>query len=396
LQLQFLLAIPADTDVIFERFSDSAGSYIALDSNNPAIYKQLYRAAKAKLKLRIKATVVPRPSMPVPNIMDEQQPRHEPLQLPTPPKASPASRHSYLDTVLSAPPENDNNAPHLETSIIPTVSSFLSRRPAAVTSLGNTTNDVLVTPGKLEQPKAAAEEATPKLAAPRNSGPRGQEVLGGAFCIDCNNCGTSIPNEHYHCGICDDGDFDLCSSCVAADVTCDGDGHWLIKRRIQNGLLLSSVTETIAPKKWQEGRDTQDEHVDTSPAHYAPRYCNSCINGKIKRFISCGAAADGKVEVPGEELVTCTHCADYDLCMMCFSLGDHGHHPAHRFQPVGADSTNLSSRVLSLCEPGRGFAHPAICDGCDKVSEGGALYWQILLTVHAAHCWSPSQVFKLS
>jgi len=51
-----LLAIPDDEEVVFERWSDSAASYIVLDSNKPAVYKQLYRAAKAKLKLRIKVT----------------------------------------------------------------------------------------------------------------------------------------------------------------------------------------------------------------------------------------------------------------------------------------------------------------------------------------------------
>ncbi|KAI4257736.1 MAG: hypothetical protein L6R42_005476 [Xanthoria sp. 1 TBL-2021] len=56
-KLRSLLNVPPTQNIIFERFSDSAGSYIALDSNNPAVYKQLYRAAKAKLKLRIKATI---------------------------------------------------------------------------------------------------------------------------------------------------------------------------------------------------------------------------------------------------------------------------------------------------------------------------------------------------
>lgn len=49
--------MPPSQNITFERFSDSASSYIPLDSNNPAVYKQLYRAAKAKLKLRIRATV---------------------------------------------------------------------------------------------------------------------------------------------------------------------------------------------------------------------------------------------------------------------------------------------------------------------------------------------------
>ncbi|KAL8732188.1 MAG: hypothetical protein Q9166_002935 [cf. Caloplaca sp. 2 TL-2023] len=56
-KLRTLLCVPPTQNITFERFSDSAGSYIALDSNNPAVYKQLYRAAKAKLKLRIKATI---------------------------------------------------------------------------------------------------------------------------------------------------------------------------------------------------------------------------------------------------------------------------------------------------------------------------------------------------
>ncbi|KAL8861282.1 MAG: hypothetical protein Q9198_010534, partial [Flavoplaca austrocitrina] len=50
-KLRSLLNVLPTQNITFERFSDSAGSYIALDSNNPAVYKQLYRAAKAKLKL---------------------------------------------------------------------------------------------------------------------------------------------------------------------------------------------------------------------------------------------------------------------------------------------------------------------------------------------------------
>jgi len=58
LKLRILLAIPPTQRVLFERYSDSAAAYILLDENNPSVYKQLYRAAKAKLKLRIKATPI--------------------------------------------------------------------------------------------------------------------------------------------------------------------------------------------------------------------------------------------------------------------------------------------------------------------------------------------------
>lgn len=78
-----MLAVPPEQSVIFERFSDSAGTYIALDSNNPAVYKQLYRAAKAKLKLRIKATLSDTSS---PKADSATTPNHLPAQRYTPPK----------------------------------------------------------------------------------------------------------------------------------------------------------------------------------------------------------------------------------------------------------------------------------------------------------------------
>jgi next-to-BRCA1 protein 1 len=58
-QLRHCLGIKPEQHVVFERFSDSAGGYITLESNNPQVFKTLIRAAKAKSKLRLKATVTP-------------------------------------------------------------------------------------------------------------------------------------------------------------------------------------------------------------------------------------------------------------------------------------------------------------------------------------------------
>lgn len=57
LQLRAGLQIRDDEQVVFERYSDSAAAYVTLDSSAPAVYKTLFRAAKAKLKLRLRATV---------------------------------------------------------------------------------------------------------------------------------------------------------------------------------------------------------------------------------------------------------------------------------------------------------------------------------------------------
>jgi next-to-BRCA1 protein 1 len=42
---------------VFERYSDSSASYVTLDSDKPQVYKTLFRAAKAKLKLRLRASI---------------------------------------------------------------------------------------------------------------------------------------------------------------------------------------------------------------------------------------------------------------------------------------------------------------------------------------------------
>ena len=55
-----------------ERFSDSVGAYTALDQHNSQAYKTLYRAAKAKLKLRLRVTVLSDTHKP-----EQKQPQKE-------------------------------------------------------------------------------------------------------------------------------------------------------------------------------------------------------------------------------------------------------------------------------------------------------------------------------
>jgi next-to-BRCA1 protein 1 len=182
------------------------------------------------------------------------------------------SRPSYLDTVLSYPPK----------PAAPSLPSYAPYRPAVYRStalgtamgLNNATTETLVAP-------PASTTAQPSTNVVNFCG-----YPSGAFCIDCNHCGKSIPNEHYHCSICDAGDFDLCRSCVDQGITCDGEEHWLIKRSIKDGRVIPSVTETIAPKKAAADKTagTQDMKESVPPNEdedesIAERTCNSCIRG---------------------------------------------------------------------------------------------------------------------
>ena len=191
------------------------------------------------------------------------------------PKSSPVStRGSYLDTVLGEP--------------VP--STFTSRLAASAESFS-------------PEPKGLAKEWADfaKEMSTWNT-PAHVPVFSGAFCIDCNNCGKTIPNEHYHCNICDQGDYDLCLKCIDEGVLCPGEDHWLIKRTINNGVVTNSTTETIAPRKQSEPEpETHDEATpETEPVpvpvpepeaeekqpKIAVRTCNACFEGMFNQQMS--------------------------------------------------------------------------------------------------------------
>ena len=79
------------------------------------------------------------------------------------------------------------------------------------------------------------------------------------FAIYCNNCSISIWETHYHCTICDGGDFDLCTACTARDVHCDNVKHTLNKREFKDGRIITS-----------------DEYIRRSS-----RICNGCACGML-------------------------------------------------------------------------------------------------------------------
>ena len=122
---------------------------------------------------------------------------------------------------------------------------------------------------------------------------RGANATASGFTICCNNCDVAIPDAHWHCSSCDNGDFDLCTDCVDKGVLCDSRDHWLIKRFVQDGKVINSITERIEPKKAPTtekvlvGREsprapappTSTAQVSQQPLSEG-RTCNSCVTGK--------------------------------------------------------------------------------------------------------------------
>ncbi|GAB1196068.1 hypothetical protein APSETT444_005334 [Aspergillus pseudonomiae] len=367
-KLRQLLGIPRDVNVTLERLSDSAGCYIHLDSENSAVYKQLYRAAKAKLKLRIRVTEVDTTTSQSPLPAEDSSEHQDQV------------RYSYLQTVLSSPlPEGSAKAvsesPH--DAVKPT-----ETEPGAM----QWSNTGVVAPEPPHQDFSLGQD---NLNTPVVS----HKSPTGVFCIDCNHCGLSIPNEHYHCSICDDGDYDLCLHCVDSGVTCPNEDHWLIRRIVKDGIVTNSTTETVAPRKLQtDGPEESPEKVEqkskfvpesvsedtpkTSPVvvevpiHSEARICNACLKethpghrfAPIYEAISepsqahevhYGIFCDGPLcknkAVPG--YITgvrykCSVCYDLDFCASCEALPTNTHNRTHPMVMLKTPVRNVTISTL--------------------------------------------------
>ena len=330
-----MLAVPSNQTVVFERFSDSAGAYIKLDSNNPSVYKQLYRAAKAKLKLRIRATISTNP-MPVPSVAPTAIPVPDPLTAQPYASSMGANRFSAdalqsLNTLTGLGPTTQptetailpsneqqhqtyTHSPPTSAKIVEPFSTEAALKKLLVaTEKLNAHSDAVDfdlkkaygAVGKADSKEDVDEAPVPRLFPARDrfyaelasmSSKDNQSMFsiatpnftapGTSFTICCNICNDAIPNTHYHCSKCDDGDFDICEACYGQQIRCDGDDHWLVRRYVKDGKVTPSLTETIAPKKHAANEtkeipgafntETVSDFMDTS------RTCNSCVGGKSR------------------------------------------------------------------------------------------------------------------
>jgi next-to-BRCA1 protein 1 len=360
MQLRTLLQVNADEHVVFERYSDSTASYVTLESDKPQIYKTLFRAAKAKLKLRLRATV------------PGEQPEASALGLGPDPEV--VSRH-----VLSLEhPSTDTLRPQ---TAVP-VSPVIARSPVGNPPAPKFEPISPVSPAQPLHTETPARtcKATEQLAFEQTltiqSGPadssckldnrmdiapalafRPKPSVCTSWVVYCNNCNHPMEDDHFHCGVCDGGDYDLCPGCVDNGIHCPGTGHWMVKRSIKNGSVVNSTTQRIPPKvKAEETKEVPgaytDEKQSVASDDEPTRTCNCCVKS-----------------LPEKEFVTCLSCEDYDLCMNCHMGNKHGHHPGHAFTAAISDAA-LPTLADFLCNSGRNVRHSAVCDGCDKFIYG--------------------------
>lgn len=199
------------------------------------------------MKLRIKATTVNK-RLPVSPVSQE-------------PTGSLMDQQNYLDAVLSQPaPEVRNTAePRAVSASAWDLPWDVSNDAKGTVDLPLRSSNPDTAPPQPEYREYTSSQDNLDLPFISHHSPSGM------FCIDCNNCGQSIPNEHYHCSICDNGDYDLCLQCVNSGISCQDDDHWLIKRFVQDGVVANSFTETVAPQNTKAPRVKEEAKANIKP-----------------------------------------------------------------------------------------------------------------------------------
>ncbi|KAK3377901.1 hypothetical protein B0H63DRAFT_478317 [Podospora didyma] len=360
-KLRLALGLSDEASAVFERYSDSAGAYVVLDQTNTAVYKQLYRAAKAKQKLKIRVTALKE------NAGNEADVEAEPEEERTGPKPASVEDEAEAEDEIALPvPAPVVASEEPERPVVSPSSSTVPQEPiveaAAYPDLFSVNAHVREHLDAVERIQATMVNNlsfSRRSAKPVSAGPVCPMRSNYAVC--CNNCDQHIPEAHYHCSTCDDGDFDLCQECVDQGVTCHGADHWLIKRFVNNGLIINSTTERIAPKpkvKEQPQPSAAAEPIPTPAERIIPIF-NDFLYSSIR---TCNCCVQ---ELPEVEFVHCTTCDDYDLCRSCFAKNRHGHHPKHGFV-AAVEGTRLETDVARRLGPGRDQTHNAYCDGCDE------------------------------
>lgn len=388
-QLRGLLEIQDDKLVTFERFSDSAGCYISLDPSNAPAYRTLFRAAKAKQKLRLRATQSSKntslphefcptfASLPTHHYVGNAI-RGRPSRLGLNPAFT--SSEATLNNPLTNPAGGVRVAGGPSTVTLPQstidgegeapVPKPFSARDRKLSD--SFTNGYVYSRGDAEFLSELANISRARELALRSK-PSPLQIPGCHWSVYCNSCDQALPNDHWHCDACDSGDYDLCNECHDNGKHCKSANHFMVKRWIENGKVVTSRTERIAPKPKAAPLSLEDFLVKTKPTNKeqqtVPNMPGAYAEEKKPESIVCAAptrTCNCCVQVFSEkQFVTCLTCDDYDLCMECHCSNKHGHHPGHAFKPAVAGTT-VRPLADFLLAAGRNVRHAAICDGCDR------------------------------
>lgn len=272
-----------------------------LDKANRDVFKSLQRAAKAKLKLRLKATTVTISTAALP------------VNTGLPAASSQAVQPSRSSQPLVAqsskyPPESVADPPSVARGVFdfratPKKKSDISLafRPSCTVQQpiagAITGSSVLPSSKDMANPTKAAQVKPPAGLVDDQS---------STWVICCNSCDQAMTGVHFHCSICDAGDFDLCETCIAKGQMCDGKEHWLVKRDIHNGQVISSTTERLPPRSTKPASLAITSAPVSAETRTSPKTVTPSIPGAF-------TIEPRQLVLAEETLRTCNNCIDSTL-----------------------------------------------------------------------------------
>ncbi|KAL8862597.1 MAG: hypothetical protein Q9178_001095 [Gyalolechia marmorata] len=310
-KLRSLLDVPPTQNVTFERFSDSAGSYIALDSNNPAVYKQLYRAAKAKLKLRLKATItdvvsLEADSTPIPNRLpahcyDPSKDTSTPSLAPVVTEQllrdlAPASLIGSVKPSLYAPPDRSSQKPNPRSKLPydPCLSPSVTA-PAAPSCLLDTANPV-INEGSSKQPLSLNDLQMQLMLLEQQNKNRKRLLVAS----------QSTSRQDY---VLQDYQMQL----------------MLLEQQNKKRLLMARqeqnmVAEAPVPRSFVAGDNAVTELANSAVTGIKKPIVNTKISAVAGSFTICCNKCQANIPSAHWHCSTC-NAGDFDLCATCIEKG---------------------------------------------------------------------------
>ncbi len=312
-----------------------------LDPEKPGVFKQLFRAAKVKLKLRIHASYPPdyitgsdstlvdananvahstidnatTPTAIVTSVEPmhtsmSQQENSEKAALPVSsddsqiaPAMSQTASNDHTETEnadATVPEALDSSSDHHSSATMAEPSS--AAEPVATDSDNRPQESPAVDSDPAPQPVnhdflsriMQTRAFTMSLLTDRALGSHGFGMPPSSFMVYCNACDRPIVDPYYHCNVCDDGDFDLCCYCVNAGRRRGCNDHALEMRVVQSGQVVTLPAERLVPRK-SAATVQQEVHISehtaapgteahlftSSEVEKAPlRRCNDCLKSE--------------------------------------------------------------------------------------------------------------------
>ena len=244
-------------------------------------------------------------------------------------------------------PDEKHSASHTLIRIVtPTSPAELRAKFAKIAGVGGQSSDnsaaalanahatILGLKGSLQsrqQPPQATLSATDSATEAARAEQRGAASLSARHLnVNCDICGAVPVGARYACLECDD--FDLCSTCFAAD-------------KHDASHIYTRHTVQVSPGRARP--TSKSTLVDSS--HGGPHACDAC-----------GSA------ITTTRRWHCDTCADFDLCEQCIQDDKHGHdisHPMHVLPVVNTEQQESRPSVRRITSPEIDFVQRARKDG---------------------------------